>query len=213
MYSQEPQPKAPLARTPRMRFHLQHPRTLLSAWALSASLSVMGQGVFAVHGSPGWTQQWAKTNEGSAILELAITPTIEGAALRKGFQIRIHQDNALWEQVEHSGRRPVRFKLPPNHLYTIELSHEAAYQKVLQIDVEGMTSNMELECHIDLMLRPDLSELTFEDQLVLSTPLSVIWFDKKRNLFRHDAYMHGDGIEQLRNHLKLRDPSLHAPPD
>jgi hypothetical protein len=173
----------------------------------------MGQGVFAVPGSPGWTQQWVKTTSAGAMLELSIVPTIENAALRRGFQIQVHQDNALWEQVQHRGRRAVRFRLPPNHLYTVELSHNSAFRKVIQFDTDGLETAMELECHIDLMLRPDLSELSFEDELLLSTPLSVVWFDEKRNLFRHDAYMHGDGIEQLRNHLKLRDPSLLVPPD
>ena len=72
---------------------------------------------------------------------------------------------------------------------------------------------MQLDCRVDLFLRPDLHPLTFDDELVLSTPLSVVWFDEKRNLFRHDPYLHRDGIEQLRDHLKSGVSSLHEPPD
>ena len=132
--------------------------------------------------------------------------------MRKGFSITIHQDNELWCHITRTGRKPRVLMLPPGHLYTVELNHDVAYGKVIQFDADGLDQFIQLDCDIDLMLRPSTGRIPFEDQLILSMPLSVVWFDAKRNLFRHDAYLHDDGIEQLRSRLTLRDPSLSAHP-
>ena len=145
-------------------------------------------------------------------MELVVRTLIEGATVRRGFNIRIHQDNALWASLQRKGRKPYTFKLPPGHLYTLEVCNEAAYKKVIQIDTEGLNSPLQLNCDIDLMLRPSLEPLSFEDKLLLDMPLSIVWYDAKRNLFRHDAYLHTDGINQLRSHLSLRDPSTQPAP-
>ena len=187
-------------------------RSILAAALMLSAVAVKGQGVFSVPGSPGWTQQFVRETRDGAQLLLTVMPTVEGTALRKGFYITVHQDNAPWSSLEHTGRKPLDFILPSGHLYTIEVTHAAAYKKVIQFDTQEMDQPIQLECGIDLMLRPDLEKLTFEDQLILSMPLSVVWYDPKRNLFRHDAYLHGDGIERLRSHLSLRDPSLHDAP-
>lgn len=185
---------------------------VLTTLLATGSLTGWGQGVFSVPGSPGWTQQLTREAKEGARLTLSILPTIESATVRKGYEVLLHQDNLLWSNIRPKGNRPITFKLPPDHLYTLEVHHDAAYRKVIQFDTDGLDQFIALECAIDLMLKPELDSLTFEDELILSTPLSVVWFDPKRNLFRHDAYLHGDGIERLRSHLALRDPSWHDPP-
>ena len=178
----------------------------------TTSLLGRGQGMHAVPGSPGWKQQLMLEAKEEPRLALSVIPTVESATIRKGYEILLHQDNALWSHIRPRGNRPIEFKLPPDHLYTLEVHHEAAFRKVIQIDTEKLDRFIALECAIDLMIKPQLDSLSFEDELVLSTPLSVVWYDSKRNLFRHDAYLHGDGIERLRSHLSLRDPSWHDPP-
>ena len=187
-------------------------RTVMIAFLAATSLLARGQGMHAVPGSPGWTQQLIQEAKEGPLLALSVIPTIESATVRKGYEILLHQDNDLWSHIRPRGKQPIAFKLPPNHLYTLEVRHEAAYRKVIQIDTDKLDRFIALDCAIDLILKPELDSLSFEDELVLSSPLSVVWFDSKRNLFRHDAYLHGDGIERLRSHLSLRDPSWHDPP-
>lgn len=187
--------------------------SLLCAMLLAWACSGWGQGVIRVPGSPGWTQQLLRETKANPALTLTVAPTMEGAQIRKGFRLEVHQDNQLFEKVRHRGKRPARFQLPPGHLYTLVVAHPAAFRKVIQFDTKGLDQPMRLDCHVDLFLRPTLEPLTFDDELVLSAPLSVVWFDEKRNLFRHDPYLHRDGIEQLRDHLKSRVSSLHEPPD
>lgn len=191
--------------------HLFH-GTFWAAFAVLATLDAAAQGVFAVPGSPGWTQQLVRESNEGPQLKLIVRPLIEGAVVRKGFSIRVHQDNTLWTSLQRNGRKPYAFDLPPGHLYTLEVSNEAAYKKVIQIDTKTMNRPLRLDCDIDLMLRPSMEPLSFEDNLILDMPLSVVWFDSKRNLFRHDAYLHTDGINQLRSHLSLRDPSTQPAP-
>ena len=171
-----------------------------------------GQGVHAVPGSPGWTQRLHREAAEGPMLKLVIQPMVEGVRMRKGFTIAIHQDNELWISTTRTGRKPRVFKLPPDHLYTVEVTHQVAYGKVIQFDADGLDQFLQLDCDIDLMLRPSTAEIPFEDQLILSMPLSVVWFDEKRNLFRHDTYLHDDGIEQWRSRLTLRDPSRSVHP-
>ena len=191
--------------------HLLGPLLMAMLMAVGAS-SAAAQGVFSVPGSPGWTQKLIQESNQGPQLELVVHPHIEGAAVRRGFSIQIHQDNALWASLQRNGRKPYTFNLPPDHLYTLEVSNNAAYKKVIQIDTEGLHNPIQLHCDIDLMLRPNLTPLTFDDQLLLDMPLSIVWFDEKRNLFRHDAYLHTDGINQLRSRLSLRDPSTRPTP-
>lgn len=192
--------------------HLETLRRHIPTLMVLASMAgvASGQGVMGVPGSPGWTQELLRESRQGPLLELVVQPLIESATLRRGFEVTVHQDNAPWAGILHGGRRPVRFHLPPGHLYTLEVGHPLAYRKIIQFDAQDLDRHLRLECDIDLMLRPTTDPLTFEDELILSTPLSVVWYDGKRNLFRHDAYLHDDGIERLRSHLTLRDPSLHA---
>ena len=196
-----------------MRFQpLRHPM-LLTAVVMLSALSGGAQGVFSVPGSPGWTQMLLKESKRGPHLQLSVHPTVEGASLRRGFEIVVHRDNDLFEVVKPRGKKTVQLSLSGGHVYTVDVQHEAAYRKVIQWDTRGLNREFKIESEFNLFLRPDLDSLTFEDELALSMPLSVVWYDEKRNLFRHDAYMHGDGIERLRSHLTLRDPSLHAPFD
>ena len=186
--------------------------SILAAFAVAGTSNAKAQGVFSVPGSPGWTQQLIRESNEGPQLELIVRPLIEGTVVRKGFSIRVHQDNTLWTSLQRNGRKPYTFKLPPGHLYTLEVSHDAAYKKVIQIDTKTLNRPLQLDCDIDLMLRPNMDPLSFEDKLHLDMPLSIVWFDSKRNLFRHDAYLHTDGINQLRSHLSLRDPSTQPAP-
>jgi len=186
--------------------------TFFAALMATGALNSNAQGVFSVPGSPGWTQKLMRESTEGPQLELVVRPTIEGAIVRKGFSILVHQDNALWASLERKGRKPYTFNLPPGHLYTLQVSNEAAYKKVIQIDTDGLDHPLQLNCDIDLMLRQSMEPLSFEDQLLVDMPLSVVWFDAKRNLFRHDAYLHNDGINQLRSLLSLRGPSTQPSP-
>ena len=67
----------------------------------------------SVPGSPGWTQQLIRESNEGPQLELIVRPLIEGAVVRKGFSIRVHQDNTLWTSLQRNGRKPCTFKLPP----------------------------------------------------------------------------------------------------
>ena len=187
--------------------------TVLCALLYAGVFAGWGQGVIRVPGSPDWTQQLLRESKANPTWILTVTPSLEGAQFRKGFRLEVHQDNHAFDTVWHRGKRPARFHLPPGHLYTLVVAHPAGFRKVIQFDSHGLERPMQLDCQVDLILRPSLDPLTFDDELVLSTPISVVWFDEQRNLFRHDAHLHRDGIEQLRNHLKSRAPSLHSPPD
>lgn len=187
--------------------------TLFSRWTLVTALAtcataLSGQGVFAVPGSPGWTQKLIGESHGGALLTLTVLPSIESASMRRGFHIEVHQDNALWASNDHRGRRAARYSLPPEHLYTLSVRHPMAYRKVIQLDTRGLNQQVQLDCLVDLILRTQTDTLTFEEELILDMPLSVVWFDTERNLFRHDPYLHSDGIERLRSLLTLRDSSL-----
>ena len=61
----------------------------------------------------------------------------------------------------------------------MEVSHDAAYKKVIQIDTKTLNRPLQLDCDIDLMLRPNMDPLSFEDKLHLDMPLSIVWFDSK----------------------------------
>jgi hypothetical protein len=185
---------------------------MLTGMVMLTLLSSRAQGVFTVPGSPGWTLKLLKESDHGPQLRLRIHPTVAGAALRRGFEITVHRDNDLLEVIKPKGKSAARISLSHDHVYTLEVQHEAAYRKVIQWDTRGLDRQFQLDCHVDLFLRPNLEDLTFEDELTLSMPLSVVWYDEKRNLFRHDAYLHHDGIERLRSHLALRDPSLQASP-
>ncbi|MGB0171633.1 MAG: hypothetical protein ACPF8Y_06600 [Flavobacteriales bacterium] len=187
--------------------------TTLCAMLCTGVFTGWGQGVIKVPGSPGWTQQLLCESQESPTLTLMVTPSLAGAKIRKGFQLEVHQDNHLFETVLHRGKRPARFHLLSEHLYTLVVAHPAGFQKVIQFDTEGLEQHIQVDCQVDLFVRPNLNPLTFDDELVLSTPLSVVWYDAESNLFRHDPHLHHGGIEQLRAHLNSRVSSLHEPSD
>lgn len=193
-----------------MRFHsLSFPLMVVITVCALPVLS-QTQDLTLVPNAPHWTQQHDSVSKNGPQLKLFIHATVEGESDNEEFKIRVHKDNQPWCTVQRKGNRPFQFKVPSGHLYTVEVSHEAAYQKVIQCDTQGLDRPMKLHCDIDLMYKGDHDQLTFDDELLLSMPLSVVWFDKKRNLFQHDAYLHNEGIAHIRSHLSLRDTTRHV---
>lgn len=157
-------------------------------------------------------QQWAgRGQQDEAQLTLSLLTRVQGARLGRGYHIEVFEGNQALLEFHGNGRRRHDIQLKTAALFTIRVSHPFGIPKVIQIDARNLHQAHRLECVMDLLLNTELEPLTFADSLQFDIPLSVVWFDAKRNLFRHDTNTHHDGIKQVREALAAREPFLPAP--
>ena len=84
---------------------------------------------------------------------------------------------------------------------TLDIRHPEAYRKVIQVDTSDMLQSRRLNCEVNLHLRPVLHKPTFDEELILAPPLSVVWFDRKRNLFNVNPYLHQQSVADVKRQL------------
>lgn len=148
--------------------------------------------------------QMIKETAPHPMLNLRIEPMLSSRSLRKGFDILIHQDNQPWIELQDQGSRKIDTSVPMGHLYTLDVRHKDAHRKVFQIDTRGIRATRFLSSEVDLVVSGFQSCMTQEQELWLSMPLSVTYFDKERNLFSMNPYSHHKCMKETYERLSLK---------
>ena len=75
---------------------------------------------------------------------------------------------------------------------------------MFQIDTRGIRATRFLSSEVDLVVSGFQSCMTQEQELWLSMPLSVTYFDKERNLFSTNPYSHHKCMKETYERLSLK---------
>lgn len=143
-------------------------------------------------------QKLLRNKRNAPKLELQIEPQLEHRRKRKGFSIHVHGNNETHFILHDVGGLKVQIELPIGPLYTSDIRHPKAYRKIIQLDTSDMLHSRRLHCKVNLHLRSMLQKPTFKEELILSPPLSVVWFDRKRNLFNVNPYFHQQSVADVK---------------
>lgn len=137
-------------------------------------------------------------------LALRIEPRLANRPQRKGFTIVLFRDNEIHAEWTDTGGRHQSLDVPMGHVYTLDIRHPDAIRKVIQIDTRDLRHSRGLTCEVNLPLRHTARPLTWAQELVMSMPLSVVWFNPERNLFDMNPYLHQQNVADVKRQLSKR---------